>query len=270
MQCKELRNQLTDYLRNGLNEPDRSAADAHIAACPECRDEIEGAHEMWNRLGKLPPEQPDSPRLRVRFNEMLAAYREGMEHGRPSHWKGGVRGWLGVWQPLQPAFQIALALLFFIGGLAAAGYFRSGVEGDAVEQLRAELHATRQMVALSLLQQQSATERLRGVSWSNRIEDPGAEVLSALLDVLMSDPNVNVRLASVEALRKFGGSPIVRRGTLQALMRQDNPAVQVALIDLMVELQEKESIDTLRMFAQDFTVHEGVRQRAAWGLEQFQ
>jgi HEAT repeat protein len=139
-----------------------------------------------------------------------------------------------------------------------------------LDQLRAELRDTRQIVVLSLMQQQSASERLRGVSWSNRIEKPDTEILSALLDTLMHDPNVNVRLAAVDALKKFGESQIVRRGTLQALMEQDSAVVQVALIDFMVELQDKDSVETLRTFARDMTVNEGVRQRAAWSLGQFQ
>ena len=38
-----------------------------------------------------------------------------------------------------------------------------------------------QMVALSLMQQQSAGERLRGVSYAYRVQSSDTEVLSALL-----------------------------------------------------------------------------------------
>ena len=126
----------------------------------------------------------------------------------------------------------------------------------------------RQMVALSLLQQQSASERLKGVSWSNQLDQPGAEVLSALLDTLMHDPNVNVRLASIDALKRFGATQSVRRGVLQALEEQESPLVQIALIDFMVKTNERESVETLRRLAQDPHVNETVRARAAWGLQQ--
>ena len=126
----------------------------------------------------------------------------------------------------------------------------------------------RQMVALSLLQQQSASERLKGVSWSNQLDQPGAEVLSALLDTLMHDPNVNVRLAAIDALKKFGDRQTVRRGVLQALEEQDSPLVQIALIDLVVEIQAKESLDTLRKLTTNTALHEAVRKRAEWGIEQ--
>jgi HEAT repeat protein len=128
----------------------------------------------------------------------------------------------------------------------------------------------RQMVAISLMQQQSANERLRGVNWSYRLQQPGNEVLSTLLDTLMHDPNVNVRLATVDALRQFGEQPIVRRGVIEAMTRQESPMVQVALIGLAVDLHEKESIATLRQLSDDKNVDVAVRERARKGLAELE
>jgi hypothetical protein len=135
-------------------------------------------------------------------------------------------------------------------------------------ELRSELSQTRQMVALSLMQQQSATDRLRGVSWSYQLREPGADVLHALLDVLTHDPNINVRLATVDALRQFGNQPVVRRGLIDAMKHDESPMVQIALIDLAVDLHEKESVDTLRQFTQDQGIDPAVRDRAEKGLEE--
>jgi hypothetical protein len=43
--------------------------------------------------------------------------------------------------------------------------------------------------------------------------------------------------------------------------------VQIALIDAMVELRERRSIEALRTLADDRQVNEVVRQRASWGLQ---
>ena len=69
--------------------------------------------------------------------------------------------------------------------------------------MRSEMHDLREMVSLSLMQQQSASERLKGVSWIGQIDRPSSELAVALLDALMHDPNVNVRLATVDALERF-------------------------------------------------------------------
>jgi hypothetical protein len=137
---------------------------------------------------------------------------------------------------------------------------------DELIAVRGELMEMRQMVALSLLQNQSASDRLRGVNWSYQLQQPGEEVLSTMLDTLMHDPNMNVRLATVDALRQFGNQPIVRRGVLEALNRQESPMVQVALIGLAVDLRERESVATLRRLSGDPSLDIAVRERAQKGL----
>jgi hypothetical protein len=135
-------------------------------------------------------------------------------------------------------------------------------------ELRRELRDMRQMLMISLMQQQSATERLRGVSGSVQIDQPGTEIVRTLLETLMHDPNVNVRLACVDALRRFSEQDVVRRGTVQALAESSYPLVQIALIDFMVETKDKDAIDALRRLSEDSMVDEAVRGRAAWGVEQ--
>jgi HEAT repeat protein len=100
---------------------------------------------------------------------------------------------------------------------------------------------------LSLLQQQSASDRLRGVSWSYRVEQSDTEVLSALLHTVNQDSNVSVRLAAVDALRNFGDSPVARKGITQSLLKQTSPMVQIALVDVLVELRERPAVPTLKL-----------------------
>jgi hypothetical protein len=215
---------------------------------------------LWEKLDSIPEETADSAAMRIRFNAMLDAYQGTIASRR-------------AWWPLRPAFQFAIAVLLLVAGVTIGRYVapsRPQQQNADLIQLRREVGDLREIVALSLMQQQSATDRLRGVGWSNQIEEPDSKVLSALLDTLTHDPNINVRLASVDALRRFGEQQVVRKGALQALGRQESPLVQVALIDFMVELQEKESIGTLQKLAQDDHIDETVRKRAALGIQDFQ
>src|SRR5262249_49112613 len=149
-------------------------------------------------------------------------------------WRGKARVWPQGWSPVRLAFQSALALVFLIVGLTS-GYLLSAKGRSNVElgELRDEVHHMKQLVALSLLQQQSASERLQGVSWSSRMTSPDEKVISALLDALNYDPNTNVRLAAVDALSNFSDRTAVRQGLIRALTRPNSPLVQIALIDLM-------------------------------------
>ena len=134
--------------------------------------------------------------------------------------------------------------------------------------MRSEMHDLREMVSLSLMQQQSASERLKGVSWIGQIDRPSSEIVTALLDTLMHDPNVNVRLATVDALERFASEESVRRAAVAAMDRQTSPFVQIALIDFMVKVKDRESVATLRRLSQDPAVNDAVRMRAVSALQQ--
>src|SRR5688572_19779849 len=125
----------------------------------------------------------------------------------------------------------------------------------------------RQLVTLALLKQPSASERLRGVNWSHRVGQPGREVLDALLRTLDSDPNVNVRLAAVDALQQFAGDATVRKGLLRSLAAQKSLLVQIELIGLMVELKEKDSVPVLKQMLEQQKLNPDVRQSAERGLQ---
>jgi hypothetical protein len=271
MRCEQVRDQLADYLTGALSEPVAEEIRTHLAACVQCLEEVAALERVWIALKAVPAEPPDSPAMRARFAAML----EGYEHGRDgataaARWDR-LNGWLAGWWPRQPVVQFSGAVALLLLGLAigrANAPASPPQPNEDIAALRGELRDMRQMVTLSLMQQQSASERLKGVSWSGRLDDPGREVVAALLDTLMHDPNVNVRLASVDALARFGDEQMVRRGAVEALGRATSPLVQIALIDFVVGVQEKSSMETLRRLARDAAVDDSVRTRATWGLQQ--
>jgi HEAT repeat protein len=126
-------------------------------------------------------------------------------------------------------------------------------------------------VALSLLQRTSANARLEGVSWTNRVDRPDPEVSSALLTALNHDPNVNVRLSSVNALQAMTSDAAILRGLVDSVATQDSPLVQITLIDALVQSALMQTNDTtvaneLRTIAQGEQFNREVRDRALWGL----
>jgi len=278
MQCEEARSHFTDYVNETLPDPILPEVRQHLDGCESCRDEASAMRSIWTSLGTIPNEEPNSAAMHTRFNAMMEAYRQGMDHAPQATVWNRINGWFAKWWPQEPVVQLAAGLALLLVGVAvghesgrppvAVAHDPVHVQVSEINQLRNELHDMRQMVALSLMQQQSASERLRGVSWSNQIEQPNSDVLNALMDTLMHDPNVNVRLAAIDALKRFGERQVVRNGVLQALSKQDAPMVQVALIDYMVDTHEKESVPALKELAQNNSVNETVRQHAEWGLEQ--
>jgi len=270
MQCEEVRDQFTDYLIETLEEPKRSQVQQHLISCAACRAEAEGLKAIWTRLGSIPGEQP-GPNMRARFEVMLEAYRHGLDNAPSSNWWRNANEWMARWWPAQPVLQFGLAAALLVAGVAVGRQYQQPAplqpDGEMV-QLRSEVREMRNLVAISLMQQQSASERLKGVNY--QIAQPNSDFLNTLLDTLMHDANVNVRLAAVDALRKFGESQTVRQGILKAITRQESPLVQIELITLMVELQERAGVATLREISANQTLDEEVRKRAQWGIEQLE
>jgi hypothetical protein len=268
MQCQEIRSQFTDYLSNKLGESVRSEVQEHLAGCAACQVEAEDLKTIWTNLASIPAVEPGSD-LRARFDVMLDAYKQGLDHAPSSSWWQNLNSWLAGWWPRQPVFQVIAAVALLVVGVVIGQRVTAVPAPEPnpeLGELRNELSQMRQLVVLSLMQQQSASERLRGVSWSSQLQKPDNEVLTALLDTLTRDPNVSVRLAVIDALRQFGDQPVVRHGAVQAIARQDSPMVQIALIDFVVDLREKESVETLQQLAKNETLDQDVRARAEKGL----
>lgn len=256
MNCEEARIQFVDYWRGALEDP-MGEFRAHLDSCERCQAEVHQLQDLWGTLGALPEEDP-SLGMRVRFYDSLRAWRQREGERRTAWW------WLR-----RPAFQAAGAVAILVIGLAT-GYFMRGRDTSEVSQLRGEVYNMRQLVALSLLQQQNASDRLRGVNYAYRVEQSDPQVLSALLTTLDHDSNVNVRLAAVDAVRNFTDSPVGRRGLVQALSKQDSPLVQIAILDQIVELHEKSAVSAIQFLLSGTDVNPDVRQRAQWALKQLQ
>jgi len=289
MDCEEIRNRLADCLigdgpGGGVARAVPDDVRQHLATCAACREEAESLAQTWTALGTVASPPPDSAAMRQRFDAMLDAYTED-QRAQPTAWTRRATRWLrgeASWSRWEArAVPAAAAVLLLVTGGLAGGALAGGVlagrfgRHDAgapstsaeIAELRRELRDTQQLVMLSLLQHASASERLRGVGWSHAIEEPGPEVVSALLDSLTHDPNVNVRLGCVDALMRFSARPDVRQGVVRALNESTSPIIQIALIDFVIEVGEKESVAALRRLSTDATLNEAVRERAKWGLQ---
>jgi HEAT repeat protein len=117
----------------------------------------------------------------------------------------------------------------------------------------------RQVMMLALIENPSATKRLKAVNYTKELEAPNSRVVEALLSTLNHDDNVNVRLATLEALTPLAQDPTVRLGLVRSLKNQDSPLVQTALADAMVQLQDPRSVKPLRELLKQDNLDESVK-----------
>ncbi|MDZ7773598.1 MAG: hypothetical protein U5K31_12795 [Balneolaceae bacterium] len=102
--------------------------------------------------------------------------------------------------------------------------FRDG-PGE-LQRLQSEVAQMRQVMMLNLIDNGSATERLKAVNISSELNEPEPRVREALIRTLNRDPNVNVRIAAVDALLMRASDPGVRSALGASIARQDSPRRQ--------------------------------------------
>ncbi len=265
MNCERIREQIPEVLAGRLDKAAREQLVEHLEGCAGCRAEVAEFNAVWRGMENLKAESDDAPQsaAKARFQEVLAAYQAGMAAAQPP-----VASKVAAF-PSRPVWQAAIA-----AGLLAVGIFAgrslplaaAGGGNNEMAQLRGQFEGLRQMVALSMLQGQSPSARMRGVTYSEQISQPDKQVLDALLQAVNHDSNVNVRLSAVDALQKFAADPELTRNMVDAIPAQDTPLVQIALIDMLVQLNARGAAADLGRYAKDPRFDEMVRQRAAWAV----
>jgi anti-sigma factor RsiW len=266
MNCEKIREQIPECLGGRLDKAAREKLVEHLETCASCRTEVAELNAVWRALESMKAADAE-PAMKLRFMEVLEAYKAGAGQATEIPKASPRSGWF---VPMHPVWQMALAASLLVGGVFVGRYEsrpQPAAPNPEVAQLKGEIDSLRQLVALSMLQQQSPSARLRGVSYSEAMSQPDRQVEEALLSAVNHDSNVNVRLSAVDALQKFAGSPGVIGAMVQAIPVQDSPLVQIALIDMLVQLNAKAETSALVQISKDGQMDEAVRQRAAWAVQ---
>ncbi|HWX56704.1 MAG TPA: zf-HC2 domain-containing protein [Verrucomicrobiae bacterium] len=267
--CEQIAKLMPDYLKEALHPDQVGLVEAHIQNCAECREEA----VLWKQLGSLPQEQP-SPALRSRFTAMLESYQEGRWEKSSlasERQRLPLLSSFGRWFRMPAMAGVAWACVFllvgFLIGKSVSKPVDSPDQAGQIAAMRSELKNTQTLMVLAMLELQSPNERLRGVTLSERGDQLDPQVLGALLHTVRYDASVDVRLAALDALSKYGARPEVRKGLIDSMQDQQSPMVQIALIDLLVDLHDRAAVQQLKKFRQDPSVNPAVKKRAEWGIQ---
>ena len=109
-----------------------------------------------------------------------------------------------------------------------------------------EAQKVKQLAVISLLENQSASKRIQGVQYIEEFSTPDTTIIDALVDRLLEDEHTNVRLSAMEALSAFRNSERVKKAFIQALKTEKDPSIQIAIIQNLVQMQEKKAIGPMQ------------------------
>lgn len=215
-------------------------------------EDLHVLHDVSEKLERLESPAP-SPDLDVQFYQMLAT--EKRKHERQS-----IKSWFAL-PSFTPAFAFA-SVTFMVGIFLGYVLLRpSATSTGKIQALTTEVNGLREMMMLTLLEKESATDRLKAVSLSQEMREASSSVTRALVTTLNNDPNVNVRLAALDALVPYASDSRVRTDLIKSIALQESPLVQLALADVMAALQEKSSVKEFKKLLDDDRTPEEVKER---------
>lgn len=237
------------YLEGELDENTGREIAAWIESSDEARNRAAELQELEQEFSESFSFEPPSEMLYT-FRERIAEERE--ETNRGFNW-----------------YQIAAAVLLMVVGFSAGRFgLGSGRSSEQFSELKNEVQVLQQMVMLNTLKDHTASERLQVI---NTIEETPAaldeELVMTLVRTMNNDESPNVRFASVQALSKFMDHEEVRAQMIRSLGEQDDPLVQIAMINLLIEAGEKEAIAPLSKIANNEDAPAEVRQTAERALD---
>jgi hypothetical protein len=234
MEKKDIEGLILRYNAGEATESDRKELEALLSAGVISLEDFDALQLLQTQILDMKLPAP-SEELDSRFYEMLA---DEKRKGKAFSWKH-----FFSWPEFAP--KLALASATLVVGLVA-GYLLSSPrnipQNNQIENLSKQVSELQEMMMLSLLEKESATDRLRAVNLTQEMSEAGLKVTNALIRTLNEDENVNVRLAALDALTPYVNSSQVREALVRSIANQESPLMQVALAELMVALQEKSSV----------------------------
>lgn len=248
---------VTAYLNDALSPEEQTRLNQLIDKGEIDIADVKEMENLYQKLEKLPASEP-SGQMRESFYQMLETEKERQAGDQNLL----MINWLKDFFTPKRAQRFAVVTIIFLIGLLTGNLFTPFQDyRQQMNQLSSEVSEMREVMMLSLLDDQSPSERLKAVNISTDISSADDRIISALLKTLNSDPNVNVRLASIEALLRHADNPAARQGLVESISKQESPQIQVALADAMLALQETRSVDDLKQLLEKEELDSNVRDK---------
>lgn len=204
-------------------------------AYPDHKEEIGEAFEVWKSLEFIDVHEPSGD-MDARFYKMLnGAQTEAGSINRPVKKKSNV---ISLLTPR----RLAVAATFILG--LAIGQWLDFGNTSAVQQHDADkIESNSEVSFASYEKTPSAYDRIKGINKVKEQDNPDLKIIKALNQVILNDPNVNVRLSAIETMVLFSDMPEARTYLIEAIPYQRSSIVQLELADIMIMLEESESVD---------------------------
>ena len=244
MKCDWVRENITFYVYNELEDDARYEVEQHLARCPECATELKTVRKFHAVLSQSPVKEP-TPNLlaasRMRLQEALETTTQGGFWQRlifdPGNWMRQIR--------MSPALTAAIFILGFGGGIAATYNFLSGAQ-PAIREV-ADNTGTPAPI------NQGSITGIRSIT-----QDPGSNQV-----------NIKYDTVSTQDLQGSLNDQRIQQLLLFAARNNYNSGVRLDSVDLLTQTPNETNVREVLMYSLQNDSNPGVRLKALDGLSQF-
>lgn len=242
MKCEEVKINLPEYIDGKLEAETAKAVELHLEGCEDCRDHYSEMKTFLGFMETMPGVEPPAG-MEEEFRRMADA-----EFGDTKPKVVRFPGWLKF-----------AAMLIFVVGSFAVGYKAGTGKGDS-KQLQAEVGQLKEKVLLTSLREMSGPEKINAVYSIKASGQASEDVVDALVYTMNSDKNVNVRMAAIVALSEMIKSNTrVTSELIHSLTLQENPLLQISLIQVLSNAGVKEAKPQIEKLSEDIGADQNVR-----------
>lgn len=244
---------LIDYLDDQLTSEDRKTVEAELNTNAECQELYNQLKGVIGTLDSMQQIEPSTKGIEV-FQKNLQ-----LEINKKPKQKV-VRLWPSI-------YKVAAAVALVVAG-GGIGYWINNQQQhqDELRAMKEEIERTKQLVIDRLNDPYSASQRILAVKAAYNVEQADDQIVDALITVMNTDANSNVRISALQALGKFYHEEKIKNALISSLTIQTDPTVQIALIQLLVQQKEKGAIKPLEEMIENEDVTQVVKDEAHTGL----
>lgn len=244
MDCELVKINLPEYIDRKLDEATSGAIRSHLESCPSCKALHNELSSFFNYMDSFPaPEVPEG--MKEEFEGMMASL--GNQEKKKNL--------------LLPMWTKIAAMLVFMFGTYWLGFQVGSHKGEIVQnQLTSELSTQKQQVLLASLRDYTGPQKIDAVYSISTTENVSPELIDALVYTMNSDKNTNVRLAAISALSgMMDKNNRVKAELIKSLAVQENPLLQISLIQVLTEKGVKEAKQQIETITNNEKTDESVK-----------
>ncbi|CAM1350986.1 HEAT repeat domain-containing protein [Tenacibaculum halocynthiae] len=251
MNCNDVQNQLINYIDNKLSNEEHLKIETHIRVCDNCTNELKKLEDILLIISNDEIEKPGET-LKLNFENFLAkeikeANTKVISLKSKPDWKSYIK----------IAASILIVLSAFLIG-RQSNQQKTSIASQQKTQQKQQFFA--------LLDNQSASKRILGVTNSKKFSENNIEIIEAIVNKLFYDKNVNVRLAAAEALSKFSSLELVKTALIKALQTEKEAIIQIELIQILAKIQEKRALEPMKKLLENEETPNYVKQELQYNI----